>query len=575
MRKRSVITVLVVVCMLSIVAAGCGKGTSQTSTSEQVVRYNLGVDPTSLDPALADGNPALGTTLQMFDGLTRNDANGVPQPAIATRWDVSSDNLVYTFYLRDAKWSNGDPVTAGDFEYAWKRALAPTTAGNFAYQLYYIKNGQAFNSSLEENRKYYLPKLDAQGNPVTQTVNGKKEEVADLSKPFDENSVGVKAVDDKTLQVTLENPTPFFIDLTTYPTLFPVDRTVVEANPKWASDPSTYVSDGPFKMSEWAHNDHLTMVKNDTYWDAASVKLDKLVYDMVADSSTTLTMYQSGQLDAASDVPTASLKQLVASGDVKILPYLGTYYLNFNNKKKPFNDIRVREALTLAINRQQIVDSITQGGERPATAFIPYGFPDATEGSDFRVVGGESYFKDGDVATAQKLLAEAGYPGGKGFPEFTYLMNTSSTHMAIAQAIQAMWKENLGITCKLANEEWGVFLQDRTALNYDVARAGWTADYMDPNTFLDLYVTGSGNNDIGWSNKAYDQYIAEEKSTADQTARLKYMHLAEDTLMKDYAICPIYYYTNPTLLSKKIKNFCESSIGFIDWKPAYIDTTAQ
>jgi oligopeptide transport system substrate-binding protein len=553
---------VLLLCMVVGTFAGCatkssGNVGSSDMAADQTVRYNLGTDPGSLDPAIVNGNPAFGTALQLFDGLTRNDKNNMPQPAIATNWDLSEDKLVYTFHLRDAKWTNGDPVTAQDFEYAWKRALSPETASEVAYQLYYIKNGEAFNKCMVENGHYYASKVDASGKMV-----------ADTSKPFDVNSVGVTALDDKTLKVTLEQPTPFFIDLTAYPTLFPVDKKIVEANPNWASSPSTYVSNGPFKLTELVHNDHLTMVKNDTYWDAASVHLSTLIFYMVEDESTALSMYQSGQLDASATVPSSELPKLVASGDAQILPFLGTYYLLFNSKK-PFNDERVRQALTLAINRQQIVDSITKGGELPAMAFIPYGFPDATPNSDFRKVGG-NYFKDNDVATAQKLLADAGYPGGKGFPAFTYLMNTSSLHKTIAEAIQEMWKKNLGISCTLKNEEFGVFLHDRSNLNYDVARAGWTADYMDPNTFLDNYVTGCSNNDLGWSNATYDKAIAGEKATADEATRLKDMHLAEDTLMKNFAISPIYFYTNPILLSKRVKDFYQGSIGFPDWKNAYM-----
>ncbi|MHB8071255.1 MAG: peptide ABC transporter substrate-binding protein [Candidatus Cryosericum sp.] len=576
MRKRSVlVATLLVVCLLSITFTGCGKTGSTTPSdvaATQTVSFNLGTDPESLDPATASGNPALGTLVELFDGLTRNDKNNVPQAAMASTWDISDDKLTYTFHLRDAKWSNGDAVTAQDFEYAWKRALAPDTAGDFSYQLYYIKNGQAFNSTLVQDGQYYSPKVDANGQAVTQKVNGKDVPVADTTKPFDVESVGVKATDDKTLVVTLEGPTPYFLDLTAYPTLFPVDKKVAEATPTWASDPSTYVSNGPFKLTEWVHTDHLTMVKNDSYYDADKVILTQLTYKMIEDSGTTLSMYQTGQVDAADDVPSSELSKLVASGDAQILPYLGTYYVNFNTTKAPFNDVRVRQALTLAINRQQIVDNITKGGERPAMAYVPYGFADVAEGSDFRTSGTEAYFKDNDIVTAQKLLADAGYPGGKGFPAFTYLFNTSTKHKAIAEAIQQMWSKNLGIKCTLRNEEFGVFLQDRSALNYDVSRAGWTADYADPNTFLDLYVTGSGNNDLGYSSKAYDDAIAAEKSTGDQAARIKSMHLAEDALMGDYAIAPIYFYTQPVLVSPKIRNFVQGSVGFVDWKNAYIGT---
>jgi oligopeptide transport system substrate-binding protein len=280
-------------------------------------------------------------------------------------------------------------------------------------------------------------------------------------------------------------------------------------------------------------------------------------------------MFQSGQLDAASSVPLSELPKLVASGDVQIFPYLGIYWYNFNLTKKPFNDVRVRKALTLAINRQQIVGNITKGGEVPALAMVPYGIADAVPGSDFHTVGG-SYFKDNDIATAKALLAQAGYPNGKGFPAFTITYNTSDAHKSIAEAIQQMWKKNLGITCTLRNEERGVWMDDWVHINYDVLRAGWIGDYMDPNTFLTLLVTGAGYNGTGWSNKSYDALIAKAMVTADPKARMATLHAAEKILMTDMPILPIYYYTNAVLLSKHIKNFYESTLGDVDWKNAYM-----
>jgi len=537
----------------------------------QEIRYNLGTEPAAIDPAITQGIPEANIILQVFDGLTRIDEKNMPQPAIAKSWTISADLKTYTFTLRDASWTNGTPVTADDFEYAWKRALTPELAAAYAYQLYYVRGGQAFNTSIKSGTKYYVQAVDAKGNPLTKKVGGKDVPVPNMAKEIDPSKdVGVKALDAKTLEVVLESPTVYFLNLTAFPTLMPVCKAVVSKNDKWASDPTNFITDGPFKLTEWSHNEKMTFVNNPTYWDKDKVKLTKITYYMVEDESTALSMFQSGQLDASSTVPISELPKLVTSGDAQILPYLGTYYYMFNVTKKPFNDVRVRKALTLAINRKGITESITQGGQIPALAYVPYGIADALPGSDFRKTSQESFYKDNDIATAKALLTQAGYPNGKGFPAFTLLYNTSQAHKSIAEAIQQMWNKNLGITCTLKNEEWGVYLDDRTNLNYTVARAGWIGDYMDPNTFLDMFVTGGGNNGTGWSNKSYDALIAKAKATTDPKARMATLHAAEKILMTDMPILPIYYYTNPVLLKKTIKNFYQSTLGFVDWKNAYM-----
>jgi len=563
---------LVLIAVFFILILGGTVSCTASKGSLQEVTYNLGTEPAAIDPAITTGIPEANIELQVFDGLTRIDNKNVPQPAIAESWTISKDLKTYVFTLRDASWTDGTPVTADDFEYAWKRALSPELASEYAYQLYYVQGGEAFNTSIKVGSKYYVQAVDAKGNPLTKKEGGKDVAVPDMTKEIDPSKdVGVKAVDAKTLQVDLESPTVYFLNLTAFPTLMPVCKAVVSKNDKWAADVKTYVTNGPFKLVEWSHNEKMVFEKNPTYWDKDKVTLTKITYYMVEDATTALSMFQSGQLDASSTVPLAELPKLVTSGDAQILPYLGTYYYQVNVTKKPFSDVRVRKALNLAIDRKSITQSITQGGQIPALAYVPYGIADALPGSDFRKASQENFYKDNDIATAKALLAQAGYPNGKGFPAFTLLYNTSEAHKSIAEAIQQMWKKNLGITCTLKNEEWGVYLDDRTNLNYNVARAGWIGDYMDPNTFLDMWVTGGGNNDTGWSNKPYDALIAKARVTVDPAARMATLHAAEKILMTDMPILPIYYYTNPVLLKKSIKNFYQSTLGFVDWKNASME----
>jgi len=566
---KKVLSLVLVLLFVVSIFGGLSAVPSAKAVAQEVT-YNLGAEPPGIDPGVTIGVPESTVEMQVFDGLTRLDSKDVPQPAMAKSWTISKDGKTYIFTLRDASWTNGTPVTAYDFEYAWKRVLSPELAAQYATQLYYVYGGQAFNTSIKVGSKYYVQAVDAKGNPLTKKVGDKDVPVPNMAKEIDPSkNVGVRALNAKTLKVYLQSPTAYFLALTAFNTLYPVCKAVVSTNDKWAGDVKTYVTNGPFKLTQWSHNDKMVFVKNPTYWDKNNVKLTKVTFLMVEDSSTALSMYQSGQLDSAASVPSSELPKLVASGDVKILPSLATYLYMFNTTKKPFNDVRVRKALTLAINRGQITKSITKGGETPALGMVSNGIPDALPGSDFRKVGG-SYFKDNDIATAKALLAQAGYPNGKGFPAFTLLFNTSNLHKSVAEAIQQMWKKNLGITCTLRSEEWGVYLADEASLNYDVVRRAPTADYMDPNTFLELWVTGNGRNMTGYSNKSYDALIAKEKATVDPKARMTVLHAAEKIFMTDMPVAPIYFYTNPMLLSKHIKNFYESALGIVDWKNVYM-----
>jgi len=567
--RKALSLVLVAVFLVSLFGGLSAVPLAKAAIAQEVT-YNLGAEPATIDPAIMNGIPEANVILQLFDGLTRIDNKNLPEAAIAKSWTISKDRKTYMFTLRDTYWTNGMPVTAYDFEYAWKRALSPELASEYAYQLYYIYGGEAFNMSVKVGTKYYVQAVDAKGNPLTKKVGDKDVPVPNMAKEIDPSkNVGVKALNAKTLKVYLQSPTVYFLNLTAFPTLMPVCKAVVSANSKWANDLKTFVTNGPFKLTEWSHNDKMTFVKNPTYWDQGKVQLTKLTFYMIAENGTALSMYQSGQLDADANIPVSELPKLIASGDAKILPYLSTCYFPFNVTKKPFNDVRVRKALLLAIDRKGITQSILKGGQTPALAYVPNGIADATPGSDFRTVGG-SYYKDNDIATAKALLAQAGYPNGKGFPTFSMLYETSTTAKTLCEAIQQMWKQNLGITCTIRNEEWGVGLDDLAHLNFDVGHMWWVADYADPNTFLDMFVTNCGNNFTGWSNKSYDALITKEKATINPTARMAIMHAAEKVLMTDAPIIPIYYFTNPILLSKHIKNFYESTLGLIDWKNTYM-----
>lgn len=537
-KNKIVLTAVTAVLSLSLLVAGCGtSGGNQAATTPQQdmkMSWNPGSEPKTLDPQMSNGIPEAIMEMALFEGITRLDKNNQPQNALADDIKVSDDGLKYTIKLKDSKFSNGDPLTANDFKAAWMHALDPAAAAEYSYQLFYIKNGEAYNA--------------------------KKAKAED---------VGIKVVDDKTLEVTLENPTSYFKSLLAFPTYFPVDEKVVKATKDWNTKAETFVGNGPFKMKSWSHNDKMVLVKNDNYWDAKNVKLSELTFNLVEDAKAALTAFEAGQLDGTDNVPLGDIDRLRASGVLKTSPYLGTYYYRFNVTKKPFTDVRVRQALSMALDRKTLIDKVVKGGQTPAFAFTPGGIPDAEPGKEFRTVGGD-YFKE-DVAKAKQLLAEAGYPDGKGFPEISILYNTNGNHNVLAQAIQDMWSKNLGIKVTLTGQEWKVYQQSEQSLQYDVARAGWLGDYIDPMTFMDMFVTNGGNNQTGWSNATYDQDIATAKKSGDPKVRMPAMHDAEKILMNDMPLIPIYYYVNNYVSKDYIKGLIQSPLGFVDFKTAYTD----
>lgn len=562
---------------------GC-KSQSKTNSTLKPIKVCVGSEPKSIDPAInqaVDGSIYL---VHAFEGLTKTDKNNKTVPGVAKSWDISSDKLTYTFHLRkDAKWSDGKAVTAEDFVYAWQRAVNPSTASPYAYQLYYIKNAEAINSqAMGKDGKPEKVKLDSSGNPVqnsdgSYTADSSGKYVAQKS---DGSSIwlddlGVKATDDYTLVVTLEAPCAYFLQIAGFPTLDPVRKDVVEKNPdKWATDPKTYISDGPYMLKSWQHNNKMVFVKNPYYYDKKDIVGAELDFSLMDDTNSILAAFKNGELDLADSYPPDELSQLKASGDAKIYSLLGIYYYVFNMQKAPFDNEKVREALTLAIDRNYLVKNVAKGGQQAAGSIVPPGIIDADGKSDFRKNGGElvnvSSYK-ANVKKAQQALAEAGYPGGKGFPSVELKYNTDEGHQKIAEYIQSEWKKNLGITVNIVNEEWSVFINDRNTGNYQIARDGWNADYSDPMTFLDIFTTTSGNNDGKYSNKSFDALISAAKKSADQKTRMTDMHKAEKQLMNDYAAMPIYYYTDPDLVSKNLKGYVHSSMGykFLMW--AHVD----
>ncbi len=530
--KESKFSLLSAFLIALLALAGCFSGDAEQAGSEEnagdgekkVLRINNSSEPGSLHPGTAQGAHDSWVLEHAFEGLTKKTPEGEIVDGMAEKWEVSDDGLTWTFYLKDdVRWSNGDPVTAEDFEYAWKYALHPETASQYAYQLYYLEGAKEFNSA--ENEADY----------------------AEL-----EENVGVKAIDGKTLEVKLAEPTPYFLDLTSFYTYYPVNKKVQEENPDWALEAETYVSNGAFKLTDWKHKESMTLKKNEHYYDKDNIHLDEVYMVMIEDENTAWQMYQADELDLAYPLPNDVQGELVNSDNEEFYnePELALYYYNLNNEKPPFNNSKVRKALSMAIDRQTLVEHVVQGGQKPALSIIPPGVPDVN--GDFQENSGDLFEEDAEEA--KKLLEEGlAEEGMDEMPQFTILYNTLEAHKKIAEAIQEMWRKNLGIEVELENVEFQVKIDREQAGDYDISRAGWIGDYVDPMTFLDLWVTDGPHNDANWSNAEYDELIKLAKSTMDQEKRMEAMHKAEEMLIDEMPIIPIYFYTKPFTVKPHVK----------------------
>lgn len=487
----------------ALAAAGCGERAPKADFV-----FENGTDVQTLDPALMTGQPEHRIANALFEGLTsRNQTSSEILPGVAKSWDISEDGLRYTFHLRDCAWSDGSPITADDFLYSWRRALDPATGGAYyAYQLFYVKGAEEFNSGKEK----------------------------------DFSSVGVKAVDEKTLLVALKQPTPFFLYLTSFYTLFPVKRSCVEKNGDLWTRPGKIVSNGPFILKEWIPSARIRLARNPRYWDRDNVKLNLVDALPTENENTAFDMYMTGEVDwvDAAGIPLHLIDILKTRPDFHKNTMLVTYFYRFNVTRRPFDDAHVRKAFNLAADKQRIVDKILRAGQMPAMTLVPPAMP------HYQCPEGLVY----DPGEARRLLAEAGYPGGKGFPKTSILFNTMEAHRQIATEMQAIWRENLGVQVELDNQEWGTYLNTENSLDYFISRAGWVADYPDPNTFLDMFVTNGGNNRTGWSNKRYDDLIAAAARERDQGKRMEIFREAEKILVADeMPIMPIYFYVSINL----------------------------
>jgi peptide/nickel transport system substrate-binding protein/oligopeptide transport system substrate-binding protein len=534
--KRKIALLLAAVMLFTFGLAGCGSGSSKGG--KQLVAQ-IGPNPETIDPALNSAVDGGNMLLFAFDCLLNIDKDNKVIPGAAESWETSEDGLTWTFHLRkDLKWSDGSPLTAKDFVYSWKRVADPNTASPYGETVLGMVKGYAEAAS---------------GNP---------------------DALAVSAPDDTTFVVELAHPCGYFDKLAAFATLSPVNQATIEKNgDAWATKPDSYICNGPFYISEWVPSSHITFKKNPYYWNSSAIKLDSIKLLLIEDANASYSAYQTGEAMMVKDVPTAEIPSLQGRDDFFIEPTLGTYYISLNTSLKQFSDPRVRKALSLAIDRKYVSETLTLGVYSPATNFVGTGIVDA-DGKFFEenANGGKPYIDidnyEANLEEAKRLLAEAGYPNGEGFPTIVYSTNDMSYHKVFAQYFQEAWKK-LGINVKVDIVEWASFTPLRRAGDYEASRNGWLLDYNDASNILELFVSTNGNNDGKYNNPKYDELMQKAAVEADAKLRSEYMHQAEDLLMEDAACIPVAYYNDFYLQSPKITGSWHSVYGY--WYFQYAD----
>ena len=559
MKKRFIVAALAIAGAMALSGCGGSKSggegtksgdTTQTAAGKKILTIQLGPDVESIDPALNSAVDGANYILFAFDNLLKMDKDGKVVPGLAEKYEVSDDQLTWTFHLRDGlKWSDGSALTADDFVYSWQRLVDPNVAAPYAQTVL----------GMVEGYDDAIGRPDADGNTTVDP---------------DPTKLKVEAPDEKTLIVHMAKPTPYFDKLAAFVSLSPVKKDVVEANPDgWSIDPKTYISTGPFKLTGWEPGSYLMFEKNENYWDADSIKLDGIKCLLMQDQNATFSAYESGDALMIKDVPTQEITTLKERSDFHIDPILGTYYLDLNTTLDEFKDPKVREALSLALDRKYISETITSGTYTPASGFVSEGVTD-WDGSAWQdnITDKSAYINiddhAGNLAKAKELLKEAGYENGVGLPEMVYSTNDASYHKKIAEYLQQAWGE-LGLKVQVSIVEWKSFTPQRRSGNYQIARDGWVMDYNDPSNILELALTGNGNNNAKYSNPEFDALMSKAATEKDPQTRFGYLHQAEDFIMKDTAMVPLLYYNDFYLQSDKITGSWHSPDGF--WHFEYAD----
>lgn len=532
----------VLVCLLAclnLLFGGCSRRETpvQAGLRDQELLLGNGSEPRDLDPHLVVSFNDFNIVGALFEGLTAIDeTTSQPVPAAAAHWETSADGLVWRFHLRNGlRWSNGDPLTARDFVFGIHRALSPRLASEYAYVLFPIRNARAFNAG----------------------------QLADFSQ------VGVRAADDHTLEISLAQPTSYLAAAASLPAWFPVHAPSIEAlGPfddravRW-TQPGRMVCNGPFLLREWSPGSRVVVDRNPAYWDARQVRLTRIVFYPMDQASTQESAFRAGQLHVTSDVPLARIAfyQRERPGLLRIDPFLDTAFLRFNTGRPPFTDRRVRQALARAFDRAALVHEVLLGGQQPAHCLTPPGLPGYTPPAGI----------PDDFAGARRLLAEAGYPGGRGFPPVEIQFATLESNQRLLEAVQQMWRRELGIEVRLANKEQRVWLNDERLRNYDLSYAHWMGDYVDPSTYLELFTTDGGNNSTGWSDPAYDQLITAAAATIDPALRLTRDQQAETLLLDQAPITPVFFGTRVFLCHPAVRNWRPSLLGLHQYKDVYLE----
>ena len=471
-------------------------------------RMSIPTEPPTLDWSLATDGVSFNVIANIMEGLTEFDENLSPKPAIAYRWDISEDGKIYKFYLRkDVYWTDGKPITAYDFEYSWKRLLDPATAAEYAYMLYDVVNAYEYNSG----------------------------------KIKDSDLVGVKALSSDILEIRLKKPIVYFPSITTFMVTFPQRKDIIEKYGDRWTEPENIITNGPFKLTKWRHEYQLILKANEKYY-SGKPEINTIKMFVINERNTALTLYETGDLDIVS-LPPEAIPSYREKFEYKNIPLLRGYYYGFNVHKKPFDDIRVRRAFAMAINKEEL-PHILNGGEIPTDSWIPKSMLAHNPNIGIKF----------NPTEARKILSEAGYPDGKGLLPITLIFNTDPINSLIAENIQAQWKRNLNVEVKLDNQEWKVFLKRLKTDTPAIFRLGWGADYPDPDNFMTLFTTESGNNNTGWSNKRYDELINMARGEGDRGKRIKMYNEAQKILLEDdIAIIPLFFTAQNVLVKPYVK----------------------